>query len=415
MAKDNDNNNNIPLIQLSSSEVMEFTETCLAAPMDGYPGTGACLWGLPLLIEGEPGIAKTARIKQMARWLDAELSIFFAAPHPPENFAGALIPDGSGGAKNIVALAELRKIIKRGTGILFLDEVNGAAPATQGAIQSLIHERVSGGEDIPGSVRIVAAQNPEEIATGGFRLSAPVANRFVHLTDPGPTSSEWSRWLAGGEGTKGTRTLDDLETIIVKGWPDIFPEVQGLFCGFMDRHGSLIHKRPASSDPRSSRAWPSHRTWDYAVRAWTTQRLLGRSETIAHALVEACVGAGAAKTFVTYASQTKIPSPMDVLKGNWRIDPDRLDIVLAAYSAATAYVVQRTTEKEKVDLAPLAWEALHRLFEADLADIVVPSVEILVSNKLGRKANNAAINNASRKVLVPLAASGLTALRDEAT
>lgn len=408
-----DENQNLPLIQLTSKEFMEFMETCIAAPMDGYPGTPKCLWGLPLLVEGEPGIAKTARIKQMAKWLQAKLSIFFAAPHPPESFAGALIPDGKGGAVNIVALAELRSIIAHGTGILFLDEVNGAAPATQGAIQSLIHERVTGGVEIPGSIRIVAAQNPEEIATGGFRLSAPVANRFVHRTDPGPSSAEWARWLAGHGGEEGPHTLDDLEEIVVKGWPSIYPEVQGLFNGFMERHGNLIHKRPQPGDPNSARAWASHRTWDYAVRAWTTARILNRSETVAHALIESCVGQGAAKVFNEYSLATKVPSPMEVLRGQWRINEDRLDIVMAAYAAATAYVVQRPDEKDRLELAPLAWTALWRLFEAKLEDIAVPSIEILVSNRLGRKANNKAINDASKKILVALAESGLTILREE--
>lgn len=403
-------------ITLTSKELIDFLIVCLAAPMKGYPGQQeGCLWGLPVLIEGEPGIAKTARINQVAKALRAPLSTFFAAPHPPESFGGALIPDGKGGATNIVALAELRKVIDRGTGILFFDEINGAAPATQGALQSLVHERQTAGVSIPGSVRIVSAQNPEEIATGGYRLSPPVANRFVHIADAGPTASEWCAWLVGGSQVSSSLTLDDLEEKMAKCWPDVYPSVQGLFSGFMSSRPDLIHKRPKTRDPRAGKAWPSHRTWDYATRAWCTQLIMEQSDTVAHAIVEACVGTGAAKEFLAYVKETDLPSPKDVLSGKWKIDKDRVDVVLAAYSAATAYVCQRPDKAERLEIAPKLWEALERLFLAEVEDIAVPLTEQLIQNQLGRNSGNSSITAASLKVYLRLNKSGLVAEVSAAT
>jgi len=408
--KDKDLHAKMDLIKLSSSELMDVIETSFATPMDSYPGKPGVLWGLPLLIEGEPGIAKTARIKQVATQLKADLFIFFAAPHPPESFAGALIPDGQGGAKNIVALAELRGCIASGTGILFLDEINGAAPATQGAIQSLIHERKSGGSSIPGEIRIIAAQNPEDIATAGYRLSPPVANRFVHVFDNGPTEDEWAKWSTDGETWKTTHTLESLVELVTVQWPKVWPTVQGLFAAFMStQHGAkILHNRPPLENPNSSRAWPSCRTWDFGRRAWATSKILGRSETIRDSMLESCVGPGAASVFIEYANNTNIPTPFDVLSGKWKIETDRIDIVMAAYTSTTGYIVQNKDRAEQLALGPQLWEALERLRKAGLSDICVPAVKSLLSAKLGINASKE-MKEAASKVLVPLYREGLVA------
>lgn len=42
---------------------------------------------------------------------------------------------------------------------------------------------------LPDTVRIVAAANPPDVAASGWELSAPLANRFVHI-----------QWSLEGEG-----------------------------------------------------------------------------------------------------------------------------------------------------------------------------------------------------------------------
>jgi hypothetical protein len=400
---------------LRSSEINEIIEVAVSAPMDGYPGQTDCKWGLPLLIEGDSGIAKTARIKSVATSLQTVLATIYAAPHPPEDFGGALIPDGKGDANQIAPLPQIRKMVKEKAGILFFDEINGAMPATQGALMSLIHERHTGDVDIPPRVRIVAAMNPEEIAACGFRLSPPLANRFIHVSDPGPDAREWTTWLMGSSATKLQGSLDAIERVVIEEWPNKYPETQSLFAGFIESNPSLLHKRPAMSDPQSGKAWPSHRTWDFATRGWTTAIIIEKNDAIRDAMVEACVGAGAAEELIRYFREADIPKPMEVLKNQWKINRNRLDIVLAAYTGAVAYVRQRPTRDEKEDLAPLAWEAIARLFEAELSDIVIPAVEGLIQERLGHNSGNKSIKTAANKVLVPLSKSGLAKYLDERT
>jgi hypothetical protein len=367
---------------------------------------------LPLLIEGDSGIAKTARIKGVATSLQTTLSTIYAAPHPPEDFGGALIPDGEGDAKQIAPLPQIRKMVKEKAGILFFDEINGAMPATQGALMSLIHERHTGDVDIPPRVRILAAMNPEEIAACGFRLSPPLANRFIHVTDPGPDAREWITWLMGSSATKLQGSLDAIEKIVIEEWPNRYPETQSLFAGFIEKMPSLLHKRPPMSDPQSGKAWPSHRTWDFATRGWTTAIILEKNDSIRDAMVEAAVGPGAAEELIRYFREADIPKPLDVLNGKWKINIDRLDVVLAAYTGAVAYVRQRPSREEKEDLAPLAWQSIAKLFNAGLADIVIPAVEGLIKERLGHNSGNKSIKEAANLVLVPLSKSKLASHLD---
>jgi hypothetical protein len=365
------------------------------------------LWGLPLLIEGEPGTAKTARVKQIAKAMNAPFEVLYAAQHPPEDFSGALIPDGKGNARSICPLPQIRSLIEKDCGVLFLDEINGAPPATQGALMSLIHERRAGDDIIPPRVRILAAQNPADLATGGFAMSAPLANRFLHITDPGPDAREWAAWLIGASKTSVQLPFDVVEKTVIDEWPTYYPETIALFSGFMERNPALIHKRPDLSSPDISKAWPSQRTWDFAARALTTSNVMERSDTVRDALVECAVGEGAATALLTYMRTTDIPKPMDVLDGKWKLNPDRLDIVLAAYTGAIAYVRQRPDRKEQMQLAPKAWKCLMALYEAQLQDIVVPAAEGLIRERLGHNSNDETIKKAANPILVPLSKSGL--------
>lgn len=400
-------------IVLSSKELLELMTVAVATPMDGEPGTPRCLWGLPVLVEGEPGIAKTARVKQLAASLQTKLQIFFAAPHPPESFAGALIPDGKGDAVNVVSLSALRELIKHGEGILYLDELNGALPATQGAIQSLIHERHSGGTDIPGEIRILATQNPAEIATGGNELAPAVANRFVHISDPGPTAEEWKQWRIGNTAASSGRTLIELTTSIVSEWKNKFPVACGLLAGFIERMPAELHRRPYIGDDHSGKAWASHRTWDYATRAWAAADILGISDNVKHALIEACVGVGGASQFMTYVHEVDIPSPTEVLAGTWKINKDRLDIVFAAYGAATAYVCQRPDVKERYELAPSLWNSYLRLIQAGMADLSLPLTEQAIRANCAMNSEDKKIKAACSPVLVELSNRGLVAQKGE--
>lgn len=394
--------------------IKELPDLILVAtmtPMTGTPGHWDCIWGLTLNIEGEPGIGKTSIINAIGLATGLHTVSLRAAPHPPEDFAGALIPDGQGGAKQICALPAVREVIKRGKGIIFLDEINGGTPATQGALQSFIGERLIGEEQLPNEVRLIAASNPHEIATGGYRLAPAVANRMVHIHDE-ISAEDWVDWNLSG--TKlHIPSIYDLSSRVEKGWPSEFAKARGLFSSFIKANPDLLLKRPALHHPDSGKAWPSPRTWDYAQRVWATCKILDKDKgTKLETLLEGCVGVGAAASLNEYAAKLDLPDPEDVLNGKWKLSTDRLDITMTAYAAVTAYVTGMRPDKkdgnndQQFDAAARAWASLKPLLDSGLSDVAIPAVRALSAAGLGRRCADQNVKDKAKEILLPLSKEG---------
>ena len=77
--------------------------------------------------------------------------------------------------------------------ILFLDEMNSAAPAVQAAAYQLILNRKVGSYVLPDNVLIVAAGNRDADKGVVYRMPAPLANRFVHL-EMKVDFDDWFQW-----------------------------------------------------------------------------------------------------------------------------------------------------------------------------------------------------------------------------
>ena len=77
--------------------------------------------------------------------------------------------------------------------VLFLDEMNSAAPAVQAAAYQLILNRKVGAYKLPDNVMIVAAGNREADKGVTYRMPAPLANRFIHL-ELAVNFNDWFDW-----------------------------------------------------------------------------------------------------------------------------------------------------------------------------------------------------------------------------
>jgi hypothetical protein len=151
-----------------------------------------CERKVPIFLWGPPGIGKSSIIAQIAKekgiaCIDLRLSLldptdlrgipFFDAVNQTAIWAPAsFLPDGS---------------IKEG--ILFLDELNTAAPMVQASAYQLILDRKIGEYTLPDGWSIVAAGNRESDRGVVFRMAAPLANRFIHL-DMEVSVDDWRAW-----------------------------------------------------------------------------------------------------------------------------------------------------------------------------------------------------------------------------
>src|SRR6056300_880871 len=118
--------------------------------------------------------------------------------------------------------------------VLFLDEMNSAAPSVQAAAYQLILNRRVGKYVLPDNVVIVAAGNRESDKGVTYRMPAPLANRFIHI-EMRVDFEDWQDWA----------TLNC-----------IHPEVVG-YVGYAKQ--DLYDFDPKSS----SRAFATPRSWSF--------------------------------------------------------------------------------------------------------------------------------------------------------
>lgn len=340
--------------------------------------------GLPLLIEGSPGTAKTSRLQQVARKLGFHVEVVIASLREPADFLGLPIPNADGSV-HYAPPSWAKRVAQHTDAVVFFDELNTAAPAVQAALLRCVLEGQVGDLQLPPGIRFVAAQNATEDAAGGHDLSAPLANRFGHLSDMDVSVNEWADWLlsGGGEGDEEMGTQASIrarEAAVAEVWPESFAMAKGLVVGFLKRKNLLL-KPPLASDPNSSKAWPSPRSWEMATRALAGATAQGLNETTCNTLVAAFVGLGPATEFATYRKEVDLPDPADLLDGKakWKHD-DRLDRTQAVLSACAALVCPPKSAKRN-ERATALWAMMEPLAK-DHSDLVITAARALIKSQL---------------------------------
>ncbi|MEU7025166.1 MoxR family ATPase [Streptomyces sp. NPDC046275] len=317
---------------------------------------------LPVLLWGEPGIGKTAALHQLAETLDLPLTTVIASVHEPSDFSGLPVV-GDDPAEQGVPLAPpdwAVRLVRAGRGLLFLDELSTATPAVQAALLRLVLERRIGALRLPPGVRIVAAANPRTSAADGWELSAPLANRFVHL--------QWAHdaevVVHGLGGTWPRATLPRLD-------PDRLPEAvdfaRRAVTGLLTARPTLVHRLP-SNEARKGGAWPSPRSWDMTLSLIAFATAAGAGRDVLAQLVRGTVGDGPGLELLAWMDRMDLPDPELLLADPAGAElPERGDRRQAALEGVVAAVNARP-EKARWDAA---WELLVRAAETGAPDLVV--------------------------------------------
>jgi len=216
-------------------------------------------------------------------------------------------------------------------GLVFFDEISTAPPAVQAALLRPVLSRVVGSLAMPADTRFAAAANPPEGAADGLELSAPLANRFVHL-----------EWHAGpdvvAQGIMHGFEVPATPLLEPDSWQRARVVARAQVGGFLMRRADLVHVQPESPG-EAGRAWPSPRPWEMAVELLAAAEAVGARSPVLHILLAGAVGAPAAREFLGWRSRLDLPDVEDMLAGQ-RIDlpaaPERLAVLLAALAAAAA-------------------------------------------------------------------------------
>ena len=240
----------------------------------------------PLFIWGPPGIGKSDIVSQISEDIDAYMIDVRLSLWEPTDIKGVPYYAANDNTMKWAPPAELpdAKMAKKYKKIiLFLDEMNSAAPAVQAAAYQLILNRRVGTYKLPDNVLIVAAGNREADKGVTYRMPAPLANRFVHL-ELKVDFDDWFSWAVKN---------------------NIHEDVVGYL--------TFAKKDLYDFDPKSpSRSFATPRSWSFVSELLEDDD----DENTTTDLVSGAVGEGLAVKFMAHRKvASKLPQPIDILDG----------------------------------------------------------------------------------------------------
>lgn len=273
------------------------------------------LTGIPVLLWGRPGVGKSSFIEGLATG-QLTVTTLIASIHDPTDFSGLpLLEDGK------VSYAVPRWVDDFNAtpdGILFLDELSTAPPSVQSALLRVVFERKVGFHPLPAGVRIVAAANPPDLMVGGWELSPPLRNRFVHLQWDIPADL-YINALSNGWASGQLPTINPAEHAVK------LRAYQTKITGFLRVKPDALNANPEEN----KFGFASPRSWDFTAALLASAELLGyqlHDETNNQVLFElttGCLGEAVALMLLEYLRNLRLPDPAEVLAGN--VDPKPAD------------------------------------------------------------------------------------------
>jgi hypothetical protein len=356
----------------------ELITVMMMTPQDN-PAIDGCRWGQPAMFWGGSGIGKSDHTRQAAMLAGMPYEVIYPGTRQPEDFSGVTVPANTPeGIAILCMLPAVRKLNKLGRGLLHIDEATGAPPAVQGAMLSMLLERIVGDTPLAPEVCIMLSGNPPEISSGGFGFTPPIANRLAHFRLGPPNWDDWNHWYMLEEQPIEPLPIYNKQQVI-QAWPTIYPRAKGAVSGFLYSKQGHLYEQPAARDPKGGFQWPSPRTWVKAGRCLATRQILNLPAELDEILVTGLIGEGIAAEFLEWRKKADLPTPEQVLDGQWRPDPTRLDTTYAVVGSIVPYIGMKQ-DQARYAVAMKAWQFFDRLIDVHMGDMIVESMKMLVNN-----------------------------------
>lgn len=274
----------------------------------------------PVMIWGPPGIGKSDLVESVcnsyenSHLIDLRLSLF-----EPTDLRGYPAPDMDAGKMvwlppadlPTAEMAEQYDIIW-----LFLDELNGAAPAVQAAAYQLILNRRIGQYVLPENVVIVAAGNRDGDKGVTYRMPKPLANRFMHYE----IRVEFQDWLTWA-------TDKGINADVV---------------GYLTFSKADLYTFDSAS---SERSFATPRSWTFVSE--TLDDCEDFSDEEVTDMIAAGIGEGTALKFMAHRRvSVNLPNPSDILAG--KVKELKTKEISAMYSLSTSMAYELKANYDKV-------------------------------------------------------------------
>ena len=272
----------------------------------------------PIFVWGGPGIGKSEVIHQIAKNIDAKVIDIRLSLWEPTDIKG--IPYFNSKENNMVwaqpsELPTKAEAKKHKNIVLFLDEMNSAAPSVQAAAYQLILNRKVGQYKLPDNVLICAAGNREADKGVVYRMPAPLAKRFIHL-EMKPEFDDWFEWAVEH---------------------NIHKDVVGYL--------TFSKKDLYDFDPKSpSRSFATPRSWSFVSELLSDDL----DENTVTDLVSGAVGEGLAVKFMAHRKvASELPNPSEILEG--KITEMKSKEISAMYSLTVSLCYELKEANDKKD------------------------------------------------------------------
>jgi len=240
----------------------------------------------PLFLWGPPGIGKSELVEGITRELGGLMIDLRLGQMEPTDIRGIPFYNKDIGKMDWAEPVELPDetiASKYPIVVLFLDELNSAAPSVQSAAYQLILNRRIGKYRLPDNVVMVAAGNRESDKGVTYRMPTPLANRFIHQEMKVDFPS-WQEWAVNN---------------------NIHKDV----VGYLSFAKQDLYDFDAKS---ASRAFATPRSWTFVSQLLDDE---DDTDTITN-LIAGTVGEGLAVKFMAHRKvASKMPNPTDILSG----------------------------------------------------------------------------------------------------
>lgn len=272
----------------------------------------------PIFLWGPPGIGKSDIVHQIGDDLNAHVIDVRLSLWEPTDIKGIPYFD-SNDSKMVwappVELPDAAFAAQHENIILFLDEMNSAAPSVQAAAYQLILNRKVGTYTLPDNVFIVAAGNREADKGVTYRMPAPLANRFIHLE----MRSDFDSWF---DWATQNRVHKDVVGFLTFSKKDLY-----------------------DFDPKSaSRSFATPRSWSFVSELLEDDLDDGTTTD----LVAGAIGEGLAVKFMAHRKvASSMPDPTDILSG--KVKELKSKEVSAMYSLTVSLCYELKEAEDRKD------------------------------------------------------------------
>jgi len=297
----------------------------------------------PLFLWGPPGIGKSELVADITEELGGYMIDLRLGQMEPTDIRGIPFYNKEIGKMDWAPPIELpdeELASQYPIVVLFLDELNSAAPSVQAAAYQLILNRRIGKYHMPKNVVLVAAGNRESDKGVTYRMPTPLANRFIHQemkVEFGP----WQEWAVN---------------------KNIHKDV----VGYLSFAKQDLYDFDAKS---ASRAFATPRTWTFVSELLEDEE--GDDDTIMN-LIAGTVGEGLAVKFMAHRKIAgRMPKPEDILAGkekelNVKEVSAMYSLVISMCYELKGAIERKVSDKQFHEMADNFFAYMMKNFETEL-------------------------------------------------